>query len=147
MYSRQFLSRLFFPFLLPANEVCEGYVFTGVCLSTGGHAWQRGGMHWGACVVGACMVREACVAEGCVHGRGMHGGGGMHGREGYAWQGECMAGGAYVGGCGGASLRGRYYEIRSMSGRYASYWNAFLYLLVSYRLSSWRLWWAASWRN
>ena len=23
-------------FLLSANEVCEGYVFTGVCLSTGG---------------------------------------------------------------------------------------------------------------
>ena len=23
-------------FLLPANVVCEGYVFTGVCLSTGG---------------------------------------------------------------------------------------------------------------
>ena len=47
-------------FLPPANEVCEDYVFTGVCLSTGrgacvaggggmngeGHAWQ------GACVVG-----------------------------------------------------------------------------------------------
>ena len=29
---RQCLSYL----LLPANEVCEGYVFTGVCLSTGG---------------------------------------------------------------------------------------------------------------
>ena len=35
--------------LPPANEVCEGYVFTGVCLSTGwvGCAWQEG----------------ACVAE------------------------------------------------------------------------------------
>ena len=52
------------PFLPPANEVCEGYVFTGVCLSTpgggvhgfirggvcgfigGGHAWfYSGGMH------------------------------------------------------------------------------------------------------
>ena len=35
-------------YLPPANEVCEGYVFTGVCLSTGG-----------ACVVysgGVCMV-------------------------------------------------------------------------------------------
>ena len=32
--------------LPPANEVCEGYVFTGVCLSTGGHAWHvAGGMH------------------------------------------------------------------------------------------------------
>ena len=67
-------------FLLPpANEVCEGYVFTGVCLSTpeggvcvwlllggacmvapgGGHAWLLPG---GACVVapggGACMVAK-----------------------------------------------------------------------------------------
>ena len=28
--------RFRFQFLPPANEVCEGYVFTGVCLSTGG---------------------------------------------------------------------------------------------------------------
>ena len=28
------------PLLPPANEVCEGYVFTGVCLSTvGGSTW------------------------------------------------------------------------------------------------------------
>ena len=46
-----------------------------------------------------------------MHGRGayvvevgMHGGG-------HVWQG---------------GMHGRYYEIRSMSGRYASYWNAFL---------------------
>ena len=34
--------------LPPANEVCEGYVFTGVCLSTwGGHAWfYLGGHAW-----------------------------------------------------------------------------------------------------
>ena len=34
--------------LPPANEVCEGYVFTGVCLSTrGGHAWFfLGGHAW-----------------------------------------------------------------------------------------------------
>ena len=41
----------------------------------------------------------------------MCGGGGVHGRGGRAWQ---------------EGMRGRYYEIRSMSGRYASYWNAFL---------------------
>ena len=58
-------------YLPPANEVCEGYVFTGVCLSTGGgHAWQGVGMHLG------------CV---CVMGS-MHGGG-------CAWQGVCMVGG------------------------------------------------------
>ena len=58
--------------LPPANEVCEGYVFTGVCLSTlgggmhgfiwggvwfylgGMHGFIQGGMHgfiWGACMV------------------------------------------------------------------------------------------------
>ena len=104
--------------LPPANEVCEGYVFRGVCLSTGGHAWQGGcawqggmrggGMHggghawWGACMAGACMV-GVCMAGG------MHGGG-VHGR-GHAWQGgvhgkgACVAGGVcMVGACmaGGA---------------------------------------------
>ena len=73
-----------FTYLPPANEVCEGYVFTGVCHSVhgegrawllpGGHAW----LLWGACM----------AAPGGVHGFSD--------------------------------------EIRSMSGRYASYWNAFL---------------------
>ena len=93
-------------FLPPANEVCEGYVFTGVCLSTaGGHAWFYFG--------GACMVLF----------------GGWH-----AW---FYLGGAslYSGGMRGfirGGMRGffsffGYNEIRSMSGRYASYWNAFLF--------------------
>ena len=68
-------------YLPPANEVCEGYVFTGVCDSVnrggvrgcsrgacvvlfgGGHAWfYLGGMHgfiWGGVhgfIRGACMV-------------------------------------------------------------------------------------------
>ena len=50
----KFLTAIYLP---PANEVCEGYVFTGVCLSTWG-----GGMHgfiwWG----GMCgFIRGACV--------------------------------------------------------------------------------------
>ena len=91
----------------------------------GGHAWLPGGMHgcWGVCVVaigGAYMIagglghvwlpggihdcQGACmVATGCVHGCG----------------GACVAAGACMG----------YDEIRSMSGRYASYWNAFLCLM------------------
>ena len=75
-----------FSLLPPANEVCEGYVFTGLCLSTegvcmeGGHAWQGRCAWWG----------------------------------GHAWQG---------------TLHGRYYEVRSMTGWYASYWNAFLFAL------------------
>ena len=81
----------------------------------GGHAWQ-GGVH-----------------EGGIHGRG----GGVHGR------GVCMAGGMCGGGCmhgrGACVAEGRgacmpctpppparYYEIQTMSRRYASYWNAFL---------------------
>ena len=58
--------------LPPANEVCEGYVFTRVCLSTGGTCAWQGGHVW----------------QGCVHVRWQ----GMHDR-GHAWQGACMAGG------------------------------------------------------
>ena len=32
-------------FITAANEVCEGYVFTGVCLSTGGSAPLHAGIH------------------------------------------------------------------------------------------------------
>ena len=43
------------PLLPPANEVCEGYVFTGVCLSTpGGVCMVAGGRAW--FFGGACMV-------------------------------------------------------------------------------------------
>ena len=50
--------------------------------------------------------RGACVVGACMAG-------GVHGR-GHAWH---------------ACPLDRYYETRSMSGRYASYWNAFLFLL------------------
>ena len=90
----------------------------GVCVAGGsvhgrGHAWW---WWWGACMAGGCMA-------------GGHVAGGMHGRGacmvgGHVWQGVCMAGRhAWWGG-----MRGRYYEIRSMSGRYASYWDAFLFV-------------------
>ena len=43
-------------------------------------------------------------------------------------QGVCMAGGMGGGVCSeGHACHGRYHGIRSMSGRYASYWNAFLF--------------------
>ena len=48
--------------LLPANKVCEGYVFTRVCLSTGeclvpGGAWSCGGAwSWGCLVLGSGLV-------------------------------------------------------------------------------------------
>ena len=93
------------------------------------HGFIRGGMCgfiWGVCMVlffgGACVVLFGGVVGGCVV---LFGGacvvlfGGMRGFIwGHAW--------FYSGGvCGFFSFFG-YNEIRSMSGRYASYWNAFL---------------------
>ena len=99
----------------------------GACMvAGGGHAWLLvGGMHgcwWGACVVAG--GGHAWLLVGSVNGcwQGGHAwllGGmpgcwwGVHG-----WWGACMA-------AGGPCLG--YDEIQSMSGRYASYWNAFLY--------------------
>ena len=57
------------------------------------------------------MVGGMC-GRGAMHGGGVHDGG------------PCM-----VGGMCGWGVRGRYYKIRSMSGQYTSYWNAFLLLL------------------
>ena len=68
----------------PANEVCEGYVFTGVCPGGGVCATWQGGMH----------SRDACMAGGrwvCMVGGGVHGGG-------HVWQGG-MHGGVDM--CGG----------------------------------------------
>ena len=130
--------------LPPANEVCEGYVLTGVCLSTmGGCAWLLGGCvvarGRGACVValrGACMVAPggmlgclgvcAWLLGGCAW---LLWGGCMVATGGHAWffpeggmcgfvLGVCMV---FSRGCIG------YDEIQSMSGWYASYWNAFLF--------------------
>ena len=65
----------FVEFLPPANEVCEGYVFTGVCLSTGG---MRAWLLTGGCMVapgghawllrGACMVSPRGGMRGCSGG-------------------------------------------------------------------------------
>ena len=74
-------------------------------------------------VVGACMVAGGmCGCRGrCVTAGGMHGyRGDVHGCGGCLVAGVC----AWLWGvCMG------YDEIRSMSSRYASYWNAFLFLL------------------
>ena len=132
--------------LPPANVVCEGYVFTGVChsfCSQGGgvRGFIQGGMCGfirGACVVlfGGCMVlfwggmrgfiRGACVVLCRGHAWFYAGGHAwFYSGVGHAW--------FYLGGMQGF-IRGGvhgffsffgYNEIRSMSGRYASYWNAF----------------------
>ena len=86
-----------------------------------------GGMH--GCSRGACMVAwGACVvARGGMHG--CSGGVCMVALGGHAWllwggMHGCSQGGMH--GCSGGGVHGFSNEIRSMSRRYASYWNAFL---------------------
>ena len=84
----------------------HAWLLMGGCewLLTGGHAWLlMGGVH--GCSWGACMVAHggACVV---AHG------------------GACMV--AHGGVCVFFFLD----EVRSISGQYASYWNAFLYLQI-----------------
>ena len=138
-------------YLPPANEVCEGYVFTGVCHS----------VHEGACVValgGACVVAlgEACVVAlggACMVAPGGHvwllwgvcmvaprGACVVAPRGAWLLRGACMvAAGGHAWFFGGAcvvfrgGVRGFFDEIRSMSGRYASFWNAFLFYFISQR--------------
>ena len=74
------------------------------------------------------VAGEACVVAGgrVWLWRGVHG----------CWEGAWLPGGmgcSGVHGCWGAWVAGGcvgYNEIRSMSGRYASYWNAFLFTRV-----------------
>ena len=71
----------------------------GACVvALGGHAWLLGGHAW--LLRGVCVVAPRGGMRGCSQG-------------GHAW---LLQGG----------VRGFFDEIRSMSGRYASYWNAFL---------------------
>ena len=121
----------------------------GVCMAGG--AWQ------GACMARGCAWWGAYMPVG-MHGRGLAGWGGMHGRGvcvaggmcgrghswqggGHVWQGACMAGGHVWQGAmhGRGRVHGRYYEIRSISGRYPSYWNAFLLLEVFVNKIAWQI--------
>ena len=108
----------------------------GACVvALGGHAWFYSG---GACMVlfgGACMVLFGGHAwfysggmRGFIWGACVVLFGGMRGFiRGHAW--FIQGGHAWFysrGGMHGFFSFFRYNEIRSMSGRYASYWNAFL---------------------
>ena len=151
-YSSNVSKRLKSWYLPPANEVLgQGNIFTPVCHSVhrGGHACLLGGERvWllgGACVVapgghawllwggvhgysGACM--HGCSRGACVvarEGACMVAWGGVRG---FIW-GACVV--LFKGGMhglfGGACMVFQFFgynEIRSMSGRYASYWNASL---------------------
>ena len=91
----------------------------------GGHAW------WGACVVVGGM--RGSRGHACWQGVCMMVGG-MHGRRG-----ACVVAGGMCGGgacvVGGSACMG-YNEIQSMSGRYASYWNAFLFSNILENIST-----------
>ena len=89
-------------------HMAGGHVWWGTCMTGGvhgrGHAWWGEHAWQGTCVAGGMCGRGACMAGGVCMARG-----------------ACVAGGhAWY------TPPRRYYEIRSMSGRYASYWNAFL---------------------
>ena len=127
----------------------------GACVvAPGGPAWLlRGGMRGcsgGACVVALRGVRGCSGGmHGCSRGgvwllRGMCGcsqGGCAWLLGGHAWLllggvcgclGVCVVARGGIHGCSGGGMHGcsRDTEIRSMSGRYASYWNAFLFFFI-----------------
>ena len=90
----------------------QGNIFTPVC-----HSVHGGGVRGSE---GVCVVAGGCAwLRGGVHG--CQGACMVAGGGGHAWLwGVCMvAGGVCIG----------YDKLRSMSGRYASYWNAFLFIL------------------
>ena len=60
--------------LPPANEVCEGYVFTAVCLSTGGGLGHCPGVF---CPGGRSLSRGISVQGGLCPGRGFCPGGSL----------------------------------------------------------------------
>ena len=100
----------------------------GACVAKGGGMCGKGGVHgkgghawWRGCV----WQRGHVSWKGGVHSKG-----GCVCQRGHAWQrgvhseGEaCVTKGGMHGEGGGACVG--YDEIRSMNGRYASYWNAF----------------------
>ena len=100
-------------FIALKRSLMQGNVFTPVCHSSPRRGWvpsmhhrlhDRGSVSSGVCIQGGVCIQEG-LNTGGLHLGGLHPGGGQT-TPGY---------------------RG-YYEIRSISRRYASYWNAFLFL-------------------
>ena len=106
-------------------RVCSGEVCV---VAPGGHAWLLLG---GACMVapGGCALLLPGGMCGCSRGGvcGCFQGVCIVAPGGHVW---LLLGGACVVAPGG--VHGFFDEIRSMSGRYASYWNAFLFQLASF---------------
>ena len=124
---------LYFPLLPPANEVCKGYVFTHVC-----HSVQRG-VGWYPSMICRWYSSMPCsqsprwisphalqvsrpTSKEEVEGSGWGGGGHQaHTRDG--------VGVSALGACSGGGLLVEAPRDHYCCGWYASYWNAFLFLL------------------
>ena len=99
--------------LPPANEVCESYVFTDVCLSTG--VSVQGGFCPEGSLSRGPLSRGVSVQGGLCPGRYLCPGGSLSGR--ISVRGS-LSRGVFV----------RETPQMVMCRRYASYWNAFLFL-------------------
>ena len=125
----------FIPCYRPQRS-CEGYVFTGVCLSTVGVSAPGGVCSGGVCSGGVCSGGCVCSGGGDVCSRGVSALGGVcSGVGGVCSRGVCSGGllrGVSV--PGGLSAPGGGCLLCTEAtgrdghccGRYASYWNAFL---------------------
>ena len=149
-----FLLGLLRSFLPPANKVCEGNVFTGVCLSTGGacmaggHVWQRG-MHGRGCAWWVHACQGACMVGGCAWQGGVHGGGICDRR--HSWWGGVWCGrrdGHYSGRTGMHSClllkmvyfcRGRITEQPLSSYISQVTFNALLSMFITFLSSNWTI--------
>ena len=136
--------------LLPLNTAHKRSLrrlyFTGVCLSTLGQGLQQGGrgLHQGGvCIQGGLHLGRFCIprwggsaSRGSTSREGLHPGG----RGVYIQAGSASGGSASRGSVSrGSASRGvgqtalptlGYYGMQSTSGRYASYWNAFLFIYL-----------------
>ena len=100
------------------QQSCEGYVFTGVCLSTGGCLVLVGVCSWGVPGPGESAPRGVPGPRRSAPGRVPGPGGGL-------LPGGCLVpGGVGIPACTEVDPPGRG---GYCCGRYATYWNAFLF--------------------
>ena len=98
-------SSAFISFITACISSCGKIIFSQACVIPSVHR-AGGGLH----------------AEGGLHLGGLHPGGACIQGKGFASGGVCIQGGLHMG-----RPPPEYHRIRSTSGRYASYWNAFLF--------------------
>ena len=110
-----------FSYYRPQTKLREGYVFTAVCDSV--HGGMRGFFLGVRGFFGGCMV----FSGGWGHAWFFSGGAWFLGGHAWFFWGVCMVFSRGVRGFFSFFECIGYNEIRSMSGRYASYWNAFLF--------------------